>query len=68
MQIIEHKSIPFDVTGIMDAIFGRTEDRDYSLFLGASDNKITTNGRDRLTDDRENRDYNSFGETKKINF
>lgn len=68
MQVIGREGIPFDVAGMMSAIFGKTEDSEYSLFLGRNDNKSVTNGRDRLTDDREGKDYNSFGKTKKINF
>ena len=68
MQVIGREGIPFDVAGMMSAIFGETEDSEYSLFLGKNDNKSVTNGRDRLTDDREGKDYNSFGKTKKFNF
>ena len=68
MHVIERGGIPFDANNFINVILGVTESDKYSSFCRNNDYKLTTNGRDQLTDDRKGKNYNSFGETKKIDF
>ena len=60
--------MPFDINSFINVILGITESNKHNCCWGNNDYKIATNGRGRLDDDREGKDYNSFGETKKIDF
>ncbi len=62
------EGIPFDAVGLKDVILGKTVDTKYSRFLGINDYKSVTAGRDQWTNERKNKDYNSFGNTKKFEF
>lgn len=62
------KRIPFDANTFINVILGITESDKYSCCWGNNDYKFTTNERDQLTDERKGKDYNSFGEIRKIDF
>ena len=60
--------IPFDANSFINVIFGTKENNKYSCCWGNNDYKPTTNKRNQLTEERKGKDYNSFGNTKRIDF
>lgn len=68
MYAMGREGIPFDTNAFMNVILGKKEGDRYSYCWGNNDYELATNGRDQLTDDRKDKDYNSFGETKIIDF